>query len=1036
MSASIAWMTNNRVAANLLMLILLVGGALLGAEIKREIFPETALDRVEVQVSYPGAAPADVESSILLKIEEAISSLSGIKRISSRATEGMGSVTAELLEGEDVNILLQEISAEVDRISSFPEDALEPNVYKIDNRSQVIDLILAGNQPEATLRERVEQIRDELLAIDGITQVELQGVRDPQIDIEVPEAELRRHNLSFDQLAQKIAAFSVDLPGGAIRSPAGDVLIRVDQEGSTAQDYAQMPVLTTADGRILRLGEIAAIRDGFVDDERMAFLDGQPAAGVKVYRVGDQDPTEIADKVRNYVERTRLSLPDGLQLAVLDDRSEMLASRVDLLRRNAALGLVLVMLVLGLFLDLRLAFWTTMGIPISFMGALVFLPMTDVSINMISLFAFILSLGIVVDDAIVVGENIYSHRQMGKSYARAAYEGALEVAGPVIFAILTTVIAFMPMFFIGGMMGKFIIAIPTVVITILLVSLIEALFILPAHLSGGPRRPPRGPLAIIDRGRRFFAEGLERFVEGPYRRLIDWCLEWRYLSVATLLVILLCIGAIAGAGKLPFTFMPKVDADTIRAQVELPYGTPVAQTMQALERLETSADRMLNEIADRTGARIEKYRYAQVGSFSGGGGPVAMGGSSGAHLAEVSIHLRASDERTVPSAEVVRAWRNQLGAVPGATSLSFHANLASFGSPVEVALSHRDPQVLEQAAADVRAELATYDGISDIMDSYQPGKYERQFELLPSARLLGLTTADLARTLRGAYYGSEALKIQRGRDEVRIMVRYPQSDRHSLESLEHLWLRNAQGDTIPLLQGARLISARGYSQIDRLDQRRVISVSADVDETRTNSTEMVAALQRAFLPELKERYPGLHYQMEGETRERRESLGDLGKGFALALLGIYALLAVLFRSYTQPVVVMCGIPFAVIGALIGHLLMGYDLSMMSLFGILALSGVVVNDSLILIDFINRRRREGMQMLVAVREAGMRRFRPILLTSLTTFFGLLPMIFETSTQARFLVPMAISLGFGIMFATAIILILIPCLYAIQDDILHF
>ncbi|WP_027389253.1 efflux RND transporter permease subunit [Chrysiogenes arsenatis] len=1036
MNSLIRWMTSNRVAANLLMVTLLIVGAIVGSGLKQEIFPEIVLDTVRVSVAYPGAAPGEVEDSLVIKIEEAIGSLSGIKRVRSQAAEGLGVVNAEIREGVDVDLMLQEIKGEVDRIDSFPEEALQPMVVKVDNRQQVISIALSGALAESQLRAQAELIRDELLALPDITLVEIGGTRAPEIAVEIEEATLRQYALTLEGVAKSIGSLSLDLPGGSIRAAGGDILVRTAEKRLQASAYENLPILAGAAGEQVLLGDIATVRESFVDVDLRSRLGGQSAVTVAVYRVGNQKPIAIADTVKEYVERKQQELPPTVQLAVLDDRAEILKSRMNLLLRNGAIGLILVLVTLGLFLDLRLAFWTTMGIPISFLGALMVLPMADVSINMVSLFAFILALGIVVDDAIVVGENIYTHRQMGKKLYDAAIDGTLEVAGPVIFSILTSVAAFAPMLLVTGMMGKFIIVIPVVVISVLLISLVEALLILPAHLSGKhANQPYRGPMALLERVRQKTSAGLEWFVAVPYAKALNFCLEWRYATVASAVVLLALVLSLVIGGVIKFTFMPKVDADIAKVQLMLPYGSPFESTLSAAERLEQGALRVLARLDAEAGTPVSRALYTVVGSYGLSSSPQGGAAPSGGHLAEVQVHLVPSDERMFGSQEFLDAWREAVGEIAGVRSLNFSANLASFGAPVDVALSHRDHAVLEQATRHLKQTLETLPGVTDIADTLQLGKRELAFTLEPAARSLGITAHDLARQLRAAFYGAEALSIQRGRDEVKVMVRYPEAVRRSPHALEQLMIRNSAGVEIPLYQAARMDDGTGYYAIDRIDRRRVLSVTADVREPEGNSAEIAVALRETIVPALVSQFPGLSVSLEGESKERRESFASLGKGFAVALFLIYALLAVLFRSYFQPVIVMCAIPFGIIGGLLGHIIMGYDLSMLSLFGMVALSGVVVNDSLIMIDFINSRRREGMPLWEAVCQSGQRRFRPILLTSLTTFLGLWPMIFETSVQARFLIPMAISLGFGIIFATAIILVLIPSLYLITYDVVH-
>ncbi|MCW8893716.1 MAG: efflux RND transporter permease subunit, partial [Deltaproteobacteria bacterium] len=722
---------------------------------------------------------------------------------------------------------------------------------------------------------------------------------------------------------------------------------------------------------------------------------------------------------------------------IWNDTTEIFNSRMSLLQKNAMLGLGLVIIILGLFLEIRLAAWVMLGIPISFFGTLFVMPWLGVSINMVSLFAFILALGILVDDAIVVGENIFEHRQMGKPYANAAVDGVLEVAVPVTFSILTTVAAFLPLIYVSGMMGKFIKVIPIIVITLLLMSLVESLLVLPAHLSAGKARPQNGGLlGRIDRVRQLFGRGLERFINGPYLKLLKLNLSYRYASLAIgLAALLLTIGIVKG-GLIKFTFMPEVDGDKIAVTIQMNRGVPVEETGRVADFiLQKGLETIAEYDAERpAGDSILRNIYSVVGgTVSAGGGPVGSSSSSATYMANISMFLAESEARGIPSTEISAVWRKKVGDIPGLDSLTFKSNLMQLGANIDVQLAHKDFTALEQSSERIRTALANYQGVSDIEDTYARGKQEIKLKLKPAARTLGITETDLGRQVRAAFYGTEALRLQRGRNEIKVMVRYPDADRRKLWNFETMHIRTPGGKEIPLFQAAEVIEGYGFSEINRTDRKRVINVSASVTAEQANAQEIISDLQQNLLPQLVSDYPGLTWDMEGEEKERKDSLGSMMSGFKLALVAIFTLLAIPFRSYSQPLLIMAAIPFGMIGAVLGHIIMGYNLSILSMFGLVALSGVVINDSLLLIDKANRNRREGMSIYDSIVTAGTRRFRPIVLTSLTTFFGLMPMILETSVQAQFLVPMAISLGFGILFGTGIILLLIPALYLILEDI---
>ena len=1029
----IAWMAGNSVASNLLMVVFLVGGFLFGLRIKQEVFPETAIDIVTVSVPYPGASPEEVEQSIILAIEEAIRGLDGVKKVSSLAAEGSATVAAELLLGADLQTVAQDIQSAVDRITSFPTEAEEPRVSTPTLKRTVISLVLHGAVEETVLRAATERVRDQLLADPGITQVELEGIRPYEISIEIPQAKLREHGLTLDQVAARLRGASIELPGGGIKTGGGEILLRMKERRDLGREFERIPIVSTEDGTQLYLEDIATIRDGFEDlDESMTY-NGEPATMITVYRVGKETPTEVAATVRRHVEDLSQSLPPGLSVAVWEDMSKIFQQRMDLLLRNAAVGLVLVLILLSLFLESRLAFWVTMGIPISFLGTFLFLPMFDVSINMVSLFAFIISLGIVVDDAIVVGENVYENHQRGMGFMEAAKLGAREVALPVTFSILTNIAAFMPMFFVPGVMGKIFRVIPAVVVTVFMLSLVESLFILPAHLAHAREAPTTGFRGRLHRRQQRFSYWFSRMIQTRYGPLIERVVARRYLVFAAGLGILIVTVGFVRSGRMGMSMFPRIDADYAFATATLPYGSSVERTKAVRDRLIEAA----RQVASAHGEdELMRGILARIGS-SGTDGPfagnVATGGSRG-HLTEVGIHLADPEQRPLTTAEVTRAWRERVGPIPGIKSLVFESNRGGpgAGAALTVQLSHTDLHVLDRAATELADTLAGFPIVKDIDSGFSPGKQQIDFKILPEGQSLGLTAAEVARQVRNAYYGAEVVRQQRGRNEIKVMVRLPEAERVSEFNLEQFMVRTPAGTDVPLREVVDLQRGRAFTSINRSEGRRVITVTADVDPP-DQAPWVQKSINEDILPELVERYPGLKLIYEGQQADMAESMMGLAVGFALAMLVLYALLAVPFKSYVQPVIVMVSIPFGLVGAVLGHLLMGYSLSVMSMFGVVALSGVVINDSLILIDFANRERRKGASAHDAILAAGVRRFRPIMLTTMTTFGGLAPMIFETSMQARFLIPMAISLGYGIVFATVITLGLVPSLYLIVDDV---
>lgn len=1027
----LAWMTRNSVASNLLMLLFLLGGAMMIGQLKQEVFPEVELDTITVSIVYPGASPAEVEQGTILVIEEAVRDVEGIKEITSTANESSGVVSAELLLGADPDEALNDIKSAVDRITSFPEDAERPVISLLNNKRAVVSIIVAGDYPEATIKTLAERVREDLLARSDITVVEITGLRDPEISVEVPQESLRRYNLTLDQVAGSIARASIELPGGGIKTATGEVLLRTSERRDLGNEFEDIVVLSQPDGTDVTVGTLGQVKDGFQEVDQFLRYKGKPAAQVTVYRVGNQTPIEISDAVKDYIEENRQNFPDEVELELWDDRSEIYRDRINLLLKNAFQGLILVLIVLGLFLEIRLAFWVTLGIPISFLGAIFFMPVMDVSLNMISLFAFILTLGIVVDDAIVVGEAVYKHRKDGMGPLEAAISGAREVAVPVIFSVLTTVIAFSPLLFVPGTRGKFFKVIPLVVIPILLISLVESLLILPSHLSHHKSPSQKGLLGAIHKAQQWFANKLEYGIEHYYQPVVRACINQRYLTISIALSFLILTFGAIGGGLVKFTFFPKIEGDVITANIELPFGTSASQTEDVLEQVVAGLDEAFVEAGGFEA--VGRGTLAELGNLGRGGGPNPGIPSTGSHAANVRVFLKPTGERDVGTAEFTKIWRRKVGEIAGVESLTFDYNTGpSSGKPVDVELSHPDMEVLQSAASQTAEKLTIYDGLMDISDGFALGKEQLDFKLKPAGRSLGLTEIDLARQLRNAFYGAEAVRQQRGRDEVRVFVRRPLDERQSEFALESLMLRTPQGGEIPLAEAAEIVRGRAYTSIIRQDGRRLVHVTADLDTKVTTANDVIPSLRAEVLPQIQANYPGLTYSFGGDSRDQAESLGALGVGTFFALIIMFGLMAIPFRSYVQPLIVMSAIPFGVVGAVLGHVLMGYSISLISVMGIVALSGVVVNDSLVLVDAVNQYRRGGIDLKDAVVTGGVRRFRPILLTTLTTFFGLMPMMLEQSTQARFLIPMAISLGFGILFVTVITLILVPVLYMMVED----
>jgi multidrug efflux pump subunit AcrB len=1058
------WSIKNNVTVNLVMIFIITAGLFTVMKMRREMFPQFALDMIFVSVVYPGSSPEEVEEGICIKIEEQIEGIEGIDRIISTAREGKGEVTVELESGTDVQKVLDEIKAEVDRIDTFPEEAEEPLVLEIINRDPTIYIAAYGDVAERNLRQAAEKIRDDLLDArivsqmdsetgDGIfsavlrkikfkqpeviTQIELVGVRDYEIAVEVSEDNLRRYGLSFDQVVNAVQEGSIDLPGGKIKTAQGEILVRSKGQLYTGKEFEAIPLITLADGTVVQLGQVAKVIDGFKDVDIKARFNGKPAAVVRISRTSEQDIIEIANIARNYVAAHNYKMNKDIDLAIWGDLSILVRDRIDLMLRNGFQGITLVFIALALFLNFRLAFWVAIGIPISFMAAFLVLNAFGQTVNMISLFAFIMTLGILVDDAIIVGENIYTHYNRGKSTSAAVIDGLKEVGGPVVMAVSTTVVAFMPLMFLAGIMGKFIAVMPMAVIIILIVSLGEALIILPAHLKHALKRSEK-KTAKLNSWHVRLRERVDGILQTTIKRLytpaINYVVKNRYFAFSIGIgVLIISLGIVAG-GYVPFVFFQKGESDWLIAEINYPLGTPVSLTEEAAQHLETKAFELNTAFPDfsKENGDVIQNTFALVGLIPRRDWKPPQIGS---HVGEVWVELVTSGERQgISTNAILNRWRSQAGELPGVERLAFFSlEGGPAGNAVEIQLSGEDFDQLSLAADELKNEIKTYPGTYDIFDNFKPGKQEKKLRVKAGARSIGVTMRGLAKQVRQAFYGEEALRIQRDRDDVKVMVRYADKQRSSLSGFEEMRIRTNDGREIPIEEVADIAHGRAYSIINRVDRKRTITVISDIDETTANARQIVADLKANFLPNLVERYPGISFDLEGQQKRTGESLDSLKSGYLLAMMGIFLLLASQFRSYIQPVIIMFAIPFGLIGAVFGHLVMGKEFTIVSIFGIVALSGIVVNDSLILIDFINRAVRSGVDIETAVVESGKARFRPVLLTSITTIAGLMPILLERSFQAQFLIPMAISICFGLLAATVLTLLYVPALYLIVRDV---
>ncbi len=1036
----IAYMANNSVASNLFMFAILAAGLVALTGLEREAWPTLPFNTVEVSMAYPGATPEEVEESIVVKIEEQVDSLEDVKAVKSIAAPGMASIRIELKSGTDIGRALDDIKTAVGRIQSFPGGAERPEFREMTNRQSVIRLLVYGNISERSLKELAYEVEDELASLPAISSVETSGVRDYEISIEVPLSRLRALGLTLADIANTIRHGSLDLSAGSIETHDAQVRVRTLGQRYDQQDFEEIVILSRNDGTVVRLGEIATVRDGFRDTDLIIRHQNQPAAFVEVYRSEGEQVMDVATAVQEHVANVIIpSLPDGVGITIWNDESQTYAERVDLLVKNGTLGLLLVFIALALFLEIRLAVWVAVGLAVSGIGALAVMLTLDIAINTISLFAFVLAIGIVVDDAIVVAEHIHYERKQGAPGVVAAVRGARRIKVPLTFAVLTSVAAFSPLLFIPGGIGEIWGALPIIIIAMLLISLVESQLILPNHLSHlhGPDWVPTGP---VD---RFFArvQGvvdrmLDKFLEGPLDRGLRYATAEPVITFAAAIGLLIVCISMVPAGIVKTTFADVVEGDFVTASLEMPDGTTAQRTYEVARELEAAGHRVIE--------RLSRDRVEGAPSFlSGvtvivGQGPRVEGGglipaptlNPEANIATIEFKLLSAQQRQLSTRAVVDAWREEVGLLPYVRGLTFSGEIIDLGNPVEAVLSHPDPERLAEIANSVVRSLRGVGGVFDVRSDHSPGIREIQLELRAEARTLGITLEELAQQTRSAFFGAEALRVQRGREEVKVYVRLPASERNAITDIEGYLIHTPGGAEVPLSQVARLKSGISPPSVRRKDGQRVATITADIDQTVISGREANTILTDSILAGLSADYPDLTYTFGGEQQQQMESLDSLNRGFVLALLMIFALLAIPLRSYTKPFIIMAVIPFGLVGAILGHWVLGVAMSAASFMGIFGLSGVVVNDSLVMIDFIDQRLNEGASPRTAIIEGAKGRFRPIFLTSVTTFLGFMPLILERAIQAQFLVPFAASLGFGIMITTAILIMVVPALMAIH------
>lgn len=1024
MKAMIRWFIENPVASNLLMIMILIGGLLSIPSTSKEFFPVSPSKEVQVVIAYPGAGPKEVEEQLCIRVEEAISDLDGIKEIRSKASLGQATITVEASLGYDIQTLLNDVKARVDAINTMPVDAERPQVYQIKKESEVLYLALSGNVSEKALKVEGEKLRDRLIALPEVAKVELDATRNYEISIDVSEQTLKRYNLTLDDVTNAISRNSLNLPAGSIRDKSGDIQIQTRAQAYTKSDFEQIPVRTNIDGSKLLVGDIATVVDGFSDSLFISHFNGEPGVSLKVSSSETPDVLKTSNAVQAFVKQINKELPPELSVAIWRDASYSFRLRLETLMNNGLGGLLLVFIVLVLFLRPALAFWVSVGIGVSFVGALWLLPYTPTSLNMISLFAFLLILGIIVDDAIIVGESIYAEQQNGIKGNASAVLGAQKVAKPILYAVVSTMIVFVPMYFLPGDSAAAAQAIPTIVILTLFFSLVESLFILPSHLAGLKPEKPIGdgwylaPARWLNALRSIFASGLAHFASQYYRPVLTLALKWHWASIAIFISALMLVIAMFTSNWLKVSFLPQVASDYIIANATLPDGSPFSRNEEVLKILETSAEELKKEYQyedELTGTRHSYINNMQAWAWD-------------SH-ALVVMDIHREQRANVSVKELTERWNELIGEIPNLEDFSLDYTISSEGKKLQFIIASTNEAELIAASQALQKELRSYPGVYNISDSAQAPRQEIALGLKPEASSLGLTLDSLARQVRQGFYGAQAQRVPRGKEDVRVMVRYSKEERESVNHLDNIRIKTATGARVPFETVADIKYVPSYTEIQRVDRQRIVKVAADILPDKGDSNLITADVVENVLPELKKAYPSITLSLDGEQKDREEFTKEMILGALKAILVIYIIMAVAFGSYWQPVIILTAVPFGFMGAVIGHMVMGQSISIFSFLGILACAGVVVNDNLVLIDRINQLKDQKHSLMDALIQAGVDRFRPIILTSITTFIGLVPIMLETSLQAQFLIPMVISLAFGVLLATTITLLLVPCLYLV-------
>ncbi|HHH38182.1 MAG TPA: efflux RND transporter permease subunit [Sedimenticola sp.] len=1022
----IAFFARHPTAANLLMLFLAVLGLSALPGLQRETFPEFAPSEVQITVAYPGASAEDVEEAICQRLEDAIDGINDVEEMRCEAREGISIAVVEMSEGGDIRRFLDDVKSEVEAIDNFPEETELPVIKELGRTDRVVAVAITGPMTPSDLKAYAEQVKDRMQRLPEVSQVEVLGFSDHQLRIEVPTRTLLQYGLSMSDIANAVARQGIDLPVGSLETRDQELLIRFADQRRTPAELAELTIVSATTGGEIRLGNIARITDRFDLAEAKILFNGQRAAVLQVKKTKQQDTLVVMDAVSRFLEQLRRGAPANVRFIVTQDKSSIVRDRLQLLLKNGAQGLVLVFLTMWLFFQGRFAFWVAMGLPVSFLGAFFFMSLLGLTINMITMVALLIAIGLLMDDAIVISENIATHLRRGKSAIQAAIDGTRQVAPGVIASFLTTVSVFAPLAFLAGHMGKVLQFIPMVLILVLSVSLVEAFLILPHHLAHSLRHHERDS----SRFRRAFDRRLIHFRDHTVGHLVDWAIRYRYWFVGGIIALfLVSLGMLIG-GRLKFQSFPDIEGDIIEARVLLPQGTPLWRTERVVARITAGLKRVDAAFTPEQPGGAHLVRNIQVRYNEN-----ADANERGPHVATVTADLLTAERRAGPTLDdIINRWRQEVGEIPDLLALNFKEPvIGPGGKPIEVRLTGPDLKQLKQASLELQQWFSRYRGVFDLSDDLRPGKPELRLRLRDGALSLGLDASTIANQLRAAFYGSTASEIQVGPESYEIDVRLTDRDRDSLADLETFRITTAEGQQVPLASVVEIDRERGYARIQRIDGRRTLTISGDLDSRVANAREVIAHTRANFLPQLLQRYPGISTSIEGSSRQTAKTGKSMLRSFGIGLIGIFILLSFQFRSYLEPLVVMAVIPLALIGVIWGHLLMGLDLTMPGIIGFTSLAGVVVNDSILLVEFLKLRVREGLEVVEAARRASRERFRAVLLTSVTTIAGLTPLLLEKSMQAQILIPLATSIIFGLLATTLLVLLLVPASYSILHDL---